>query len=87
MEGVGDAAQPLQHHGDAPPVELAGEVYNSAIGAERGDGELPDASRVCEKAVRDSQEESKRKYVKVECTEGFTARVRLLQNRARLFER
>ena len=47
-EGMGDAAQPLQEHGDAPPDELAREVHHSATGAERGYGELPDPSRECE---------------------------------------
>ena len=32
-EGVGDAARPLQQHGDAPPDELVGEVHYSATGA------------------------------------------------------
>ena len=32
-EGLGDAAQPLQQHGDALPDELVGEFHHSATGA------------------------------------------------------
>ena len=45
---MGDAAEALQQHRDASPDEPAGEVHHSATVAERGDGGLPDASRLCE---------------------------------------
>ena len=46
-ECVGDAAQPLQQHGDAPFDEI-GELLHSATGTYRGVGRPPDASRVYE---------------------------------------